>query len=60
MVTTFCNFLYICTMKWKIITFGLFNGFQKKSQKIPSGEIAKALKVKEEYYEYKRNNASGL
>ena len=38
----------------------LFNGFQKKSQKIPSGEIAKALKIKEEYYEYKRNDDSGL
>ena len=38
----------------------LFNGFQKKSQKTPAGEIAKALKIKEEYYEYKRNNDSGL
>lgn len=32
----------------------LFNGFQKKSQKTPNGEIVKALKIKEEYYEYKR------
>lgn len=32
----------------------LFNGFQKKSQKIPVNEITKALKIKEEYYEYKR------
>ena len=38
----------------------LFNGFQKKSQKTPAGEIVKALKIKEEYYEYKRNNDSGL
>ena len=38
----------------------LFNGFQKKSQKTPAGEITKALKIKEEYYEYKRNNDSGL
>ena len=38
----------------------LFNGFQKKSQKTPSGEITKALKIKEEYYEYKRTNDSGL
>ena len=38
----------------------LFNGFQKKSQKTPTGEITKALKIKEEYYEYKRNNGSGL
>lgn len=34
----------------------LFNGFQKKSQKIPVNEIVKALKIKEEYYDYKRNN----
>ena len=32
----------------------LFNGFQKKSQKTPSGEIEKAIRIKEEYYEYKR------
>ena len=38
----------------------LFNGFQKKSQRTPAGEITKALKIKEEYYEYKRNNDSGL
>ena len=35
-------------------------GFQKKTQKTPTGEITKALKIKEEYYEYKRNNDSGL
>ena len=28
----------------------LFNGFQKKSQKTPSKEIAKALELKKEYY----------
>lgn len=33
----------------------LFNGFQKKTQKTPSSEIDKALKLKEEYYETKRN-----
>ena len=38
----------------------LFNGFQKKTQKTPVNEITKALKIKEEYYEYKRNNDSGL
>ncbi len=32
----------------------LFNGFQKKTQKTPENEIEKALKIKEEYYEYKR------
>ena len=38
----------------------LFNGFQKKTQKTPTSQIAKALKIKEGYYEYKRNNDSGL
>ncbi len=28
----------------------LFNGFQKKTQKTPQGEIDKALKLKDEYY----------
>lgn len=32
----------------------LANGFQKKTQKIPKQEIAKALKIKEEYYESKK------
>ena len=31
----------------------LFNGFQKKT---PKSEIEKALKIKEEYYEYKRQH----
>ena len=38
----------------------LFNGFQKKTQKTPTSQISKALKIKEEYYEYKRNNDSRL
>ena len=32
----------------------LFNGFQKKSQKTPYIEIEKAIKIKNDYYEYKR------
>jgi len=32
----------------------LFNGFHKKTQKTPQNEIIKAIKIKEEYYEYKR------
>ena len=28
----------------------LFNGFQKKTQKIPQKEIDKAMKIKEAYY----------
>ena len=33
----------------------LFNGFQKKSQKTPTTEINKALKIKQEYYECKKS-----
>jgi phage-related protein len=32
----------------------LFNGFQKKTQKTPTVEIDKAIKIKNDYYEYKR------
>jgi phage-related protein len=32
----------------------LANGFRKKTQKTPKQEIAKALKIKEEYYESKK------
>lgn len=38
----------------------LFNGFQKKSQKTPVREIEKALRIKKEYYEYKREQDSRL
>ena len=38
----------------------LFNGFQKKSQKTPANEITKALKIKEEYNEYKRQHDTEL
>jgi phage-related protein len=33
----------------------LFNGFQKKTQKTPQGEIEKALKIKEDYYADKQS-----
>ena len=33
----------------------LFNGFQKKTQKTPEKEIQKALRLKQEYDEKKRN-----
>ena len=33
----------------------LFNGFQKKTQKTPLGEIEKALKIKEAYYADKQS-----
>lgn len=32
----------------------LFNGFQKKTQKTPQGEIEKAIKLKDEYYAGKK------
>ena len=32
-----------------------FNAFKKKTQKTPDSEIKKALKLKEEYYDTKRN-----
>jgi len=38
----------------------LFNGFQKKSQKTPLTEIEKAIKIKNEYYEYKRQQNKEL
>ncbi len=31
----------------------LFNGFQKKTQKTPSSEIERALKIKKEYFDEK-------
>jgi phage-related protein len=38
----------------------LFNGFQKKTQKTPIGEIEKALKIKEAYYADKRSQSKKL
>lgn len=38
----------------------LFNGFQKKTEKTPTSEITKAIKIKEEYYEYKRQQNKRL
>jgi phage-related protein len=34
----------------------LFNGFQKKVQKTPRGEIEKAIKIKEAYYADKQSS----
>ncbi|MBS9774645.1 MAG: type II toxin-antitoxin system RelE/ParE family toxin [Tenacibaculum sp.] len=34
----------------------LFNGFQKKTQKTPNNEIDKAVRIKKEYYECKKQN----
>jgi len=38
----------------------LFNGFKKKSQKTPLNEIEKAIRIKNEYYEYKRQQNQKL
>lgn len=40
--------IFSCFDEGKLIV--LFNGFQKKSQKTPAGEIDKALKIKTEYF----------
>ena len=38
----------------------LFNGFQKKTQKTPTKEIDKALKIKEAYYADKQSQTIRL
>ncbi|MCD8385260.1 MAG: type II toxin-antitoxin system RelE/ParE family toxin [Bacteroidales bacterium] len=38
----------------------LFNCFKKKTQKTPNSEINKAIKLKQEYYETKRNTKGPL
>jgi len=38
----------------------LFNGFQKKVQKTPKGEIEKALKIKDAYYADKQSSDNWL
>ena len=40
--------IFSCFDEGKLVV--LFNGFQKKSQKTPPGEIEKALKTKAEYF----------
>jgi phage-related protein len=44
--------IFCCFDKGNIIV--LFNGFQKKSQKTPKKELEKAMRIKREYYEYKK------
>jgi phage-related protein len=40
--------IFSCLDEGKLVV--LFNGFQKKSQKTPTSEIEKALKIKTEYF----------
>lgn len=44
--------IFCCFDEGKVIV--LFNGFQKKSQKTPSGEIERALKIMTEYFDEKQ------
>ncbi len=44
--------IFCCFDEGNIVV--LFNGFQKKTQKTPKKEIEKALRIKQEYFEYKR------
>jgi phage-related protein len=43
--------IFCCFDEGKLVI--LFNGFQKKTQKTPSNELDKALKIKREYFESK-------
>lgn len=44
--------IFSCFDEGKIVI--LFNGFQKKSQRVPKNEIEKALKLKKEYFDRKK------
>lgn len=44
--------MFCCFDSGRIVV--LLNGFQKKSQKTPKKEIAKALKIKEDYFKNKK------
>jgi len=46
--------IFCCFDKGNIVI--LFNGFQKKTQKTPKKEIDMALKLKDEYFNLKKNN----
>lgn len=45
--------IFCCFDEGKLVV--LFNGFQKKSQKTPKGEIEKATRLKAEYLKEKRD-----
>jgi len=44
--------IFCCFDEGNIVV--LFNGFQKKTQKTPKNEIEKAIKIKQEYFDYKK------
>ena len=43
--------IFCCFDEAKVVV--LFNGFQKKSQKTPTGELDKAVKIMNEYFDEK-------
>ena len=43
--------IFCCFDEWQVVV--LFNGFQKKSQKTPAGELDKAVKIMNEYFDEK-------
>jgi phage-related protein len=43
--------IFCCFDEGQVVV--LFNGFQKKSQKTPSGELDKAVKIMNEYFDEK-------
>lgn len=44
--------IFCCFDEGRLIV--LFNGFQKKTQKTPKNEIEKAMRLKKEYFELKK------
>mgnify|MGYP001557075674 FL=1 len=44
--------IFCCFEEGQVVV--LFNGFQKKSQKTPAGEIERALKIMTEYFDEKQ------
>ncbi len=44
--------VFCCFDKGRLVV--LFNGFQKKTQKTPKKEIEKAMRLKKEYFESKK------
>ncbi len=47
--------IFCCFDKGNLVV--LFNGFQKKTQKTPKKEIAKAISIMKEYFDYKKKGA---
>ncbi len=50
--------IFCCFDEGKLVV--LFNGFQKKTQKTPKNEIEKAMRLKNEYFELKKQRHDRL